>query len=59
MYKEVLRSIDGVGMYPVLSFIIFGLFFISLLVYTFSLKKEQVKDLSELPLKEDNNNLEY
>lgn len=59
MYKEVLRSIDGIGMYPVISFVIFGIFFVTLLIYTFSIKKEEIKDLSELPLKEDNNDLEY
>jgi hypothetical protein len=50
MYKEVLRSIDGVGIYPVMSFVIFGLFFIGMSVYVFAMKKTKVDDLKQIPL---------
>lgn len=50
MYKEVLRSIEGVDIYPVVSFVIFGLFFVGMSIYTFGMKKEKVEDLKHIPL---------
>lgn len=53
MYKDVLRSIEGVGFYPSVSFAIFGLFFLSVFAYIAMMKKTEVDKLSHMPL-EDN-----
>ncbi len=53
MYKEVLRSIEGVGFYPTVSFAIFGLFFLSVFAYIGMMKKSDVDKLSQMPLEEN------
>lgn len=50
MYKEVLRSIDGVAIYPIMSLVIFGLFFTALIVYVVKVDKELVQKMKDLPL---------
>lgn len=56
MYKEALRGIEGIGIFPAISLIIFFSFFVILLVYTFSTKKKHLKHMSELPLDEGSEN---
>lgn len=53
MYKEVLRSIDGIEIYPVISFVLLGSFFLGVLVYTFTMKKGEVEDMSSLPFNDE------
>ncbi len=53
MYKEVLRTIEGVGIYPVISFVLFGSFFIGMLVYISMMKKDRVDELRNMPLEEN------
>ncbi|MEH0158509.1 hypothetical protein V6R21_30935 [Limibacter armeniacum] len=53
MYKDVLRSIEGIEVFPVIGIIIFFTFFTAWLIYAFSMKKEQVNALSSLPLELD------
>lgn len=50
MYKNVLQSIDNVAIWPVISFIIFFLFFLCLLWWVFTADKGLIKKMSELPL---------
>lgn len=50
MKKEVLRSIEGVGIYPVVSFVIFGLIFLGALVYVIKMNKKHVSKMKDLPL---------
>jgi len=42
MYKETLRSIDGVSLFPVIAIIIFIVFFLIVLFFTFRMDKKQV-----------------
>ncbi len=48
-----MQSIDGVAIYPVISFIIFFSFFLGLFAYVFLLRKSYVKELENLPLTEN------
>lgn len=48
MYKNVLQAIDGIEIYPLISFTIFFLFFLGLLVYVALMKKEYVSNMSSL-----------
>ncbi len=54
MKKEVLSSISGVEIYPIISFVLLGSIFIGVLIYTFSLKKGKVEQLSDLPFDSEN-----
>jgi len=55
MYKNVLQNIDNIALWPVISFIIFFLFFICLLWWVFSVKNDFIKKMSELPFDESLN----
>ncbi|QCR22208.1 hypothetical protein [Pontibacter sp. SGAir0037] len=46
MYKNVLQAIDGIEIYPLISFSIFFLFFLGLLVYVALLDKKHVQAMS-------------
>lgn len=52
--KDVLRAIEGVGLYQCISLLVFGLFFITMLLWTFKLRKPQIEHMSALPLQDDN-----
>ncbi|MEO8474649.1 MAG: cbb3-type cytochrome c oxidase subunit 3 [Chryseolinea sp.] len=49
MYKNVLQSIDHIEVWPIISFIIFFIFFISLLWWVFTVDKNVIKAMSEIP----------
>jgi len=50
MYKETLRSIDGVSLFPVIAILIFIIFFLLVLFYTFRMDKRQILEYASLPL---------
>ena len=58
MYKEILRSIDNVAIWPMISFIIFFTFFILLLWYVFTADINFMNEMSRKPLQDgpDNSN---
>ncbi len=50
MYKEVLRSIENVEIWPSISLIIFFLLFIGVLIYVIRSDREFIKKMKEMPL---------
>ena len=56
MFKEVLQSIEGIEFFTIVSMIIFILFFIGMTIWLFKVDKKYIKQMSELPLKEDDKN---
>jgi cytochrome c oxidase cbb3-type subunit IV len=52
--KGHLDSISGIEIYPIISLSIFFIFFALLLVWVFTYSKDKINELSEIPLKEDN-----
>jgi hypothetical protein len=50
MYKNILQSIDGIALYPLISFAIFFGFFVILLVYVVVADKNHLSQMSHLPL---------
>jgi len=50
MYKEILRSIEGVEIGGTIAFMIFFGFFLMLLVYTWKMSKEYRDEMKQLPL---------
>jgi hypothetical protein len=54
MYKDILQSINGVELYAIAAMIIFILFFLAMIIWLIKVDKNYIKEMSELPLKEDN-----
>jgi cytochrome c oxidase cbb3-type subunit IV len=50
MYKNVLQSIDNIAIWPVISFVIFFLFFICLLWWVFTTDKKFIEKMKGLPM---------
>ncbi|MEJ2614752.1 MAG: cbb3-type cytochrome c oxidase subunit 3 [Ignavibacteriaceae bacterium] len=53
MYKEVLQSIEGIGIYPIISMIVFVIFFVIVLIWYFKADKKYLNKMSNLPLDDD------
>tara|TARA_R110000765_G_scaffold347270_1_gene437396 strand:+ start:207 stop:380 length:174 start_codon:yes stop_codon:yes gene_type:complete len=52
--KGYVENIDGVAVYPMISLVIFFVFFVVLFFWVFTTKKERIEELSKMPL--DNQN---
>ncbi len=52
MYKEILQNIDNIAIWPVISFVIFFLFFIILVWWAFTVDGGFIRTMSELPLED-------
>jgi len=59
MYKNVLQNIDNIAIWPVISFVIFFLFFICLLWWVFTTDKKVIDKMKDLPLEKTENNDAY
>jgi hypothetical protein len=53
MEKNVLQSIDGVAVYPLISFAIFFFFFLGLALYVLVASRHHINTMSQLPLLDD------
>jgi len=51
--KGNLENIDGVEIFPIISLLIFFLFFTGLFVWVFTAKKAHIKTVSNIPFDED------
>lgn len=51
--KHNLETIAGIEIYPILSLAIFFTFFLVLFIWVFTYKKDKIKELSELPIKDE------
>lgn len=51
--KHNMDTIAGIGIFPLISFIIFFLFFIVLFIWVINMKKTEIELLSNLPLNAD------
>ncbi|MCL6218842.1 CcoQ/FixQ family Cbb3-type cytochrome c oxidase assembly chaperone [Zunongwangia pacifica] len=52
--KGNLENIDGVAVYPMISLLIFFIFFVALFGWVITAKKEHIKQVSNIPLEDDN-----
>lgn len=50
--KGHMESIDGIATYPMISLIIFFVFFVVLFWWVFTASKRHIKEMSELPLED-------
>ncbi len=51
-----METIDGVASYPMISLMIFFVFFVALFWWVFTATKEHIKEMGELPLDNDQPN---
>lgn len=56
MYKNVLQSIENIEIWPVISFVIFFVFFICLLLWVFTTDKKFIDKMKSLPIDADTRN---
>ncbi|MFN7930032.1 MAG: CcoQ/FixQ family Cbb3-type cytochrome c oxidase assembly chaperone [Blastocatellia bacterium] len=50
MYQNVLQAIAGIGIYPIISMLIFIAVFLSAIIWFFKADKEHLQRMAELPL---------
>lgn len=53
MYKDVLRSMEGTGIYPTIAMLLFMGFFLGLIFYLYKKGKSHWDDAAKLPLESD------
>ena len=53
MFNHYLQSIEGVGIYPIFSLLVFFIFFVVMLIWMLKADKSHLKKMSELPLDKD------
>ena len=53
MFKQYLEQIKDVGFYPMFSLLVFFLFFTALIVYVVKANKDELNEMSKLPLGND------
>ncbi len=53
--KHHMESIIGIEIFPLISFIIFFLFFAGLFIWVAYMKKDEINELSQIPLNDSKN----
>jgi cytochrome c oxidase cbb3-type subunit 4 len=54
MYKNVLQNIANIEIWPIISFVIFFLFFLCLLWWVFTTDKKFIEKMAAMPLTDKN-----
>ena len=49
-FIHYLEKITGVSIYPLISFVIFGLFFLAVLLWVLKTDKQKIYEVSRIPL---------
>ena len=57
MYKEILQSIEGIEIFPIISLFIFIAFSIGVVIWIVKLDKSYIKEMESLPLESGINNV--
>ncbi|NHE56151.1 cbb3-type cytochrome c oxidase subunit 3 [Cyclobacterium plantarum] len=53
MQKEILRSIENIEIYPIISLLIFVIFFVSMFWWVIRADKGYIDKMKEMPLKDE------
>jgi cytochrome c oxidase cbb3-type subunit 4 len=56
MYKDILQNTENLAIWPVISFVIFFLFFLILVWWAFTADRRYIKEMSSMPL-DDNKDI--
>lgn len=51
--KHNMETIAGVEIYPIVSLLIFFLFFVGLALWVITYKKDKINEMSEIPLRDN------
>ena len=51
--KHTMETIDGIAIFPIISFVIFFSFFVGLLIWVFRTDKSYINYVENLPLQEE------
>lgn len=54
--KHNLESISGIELYPIISLLIFFIFFVVLYSWVYTYKKDKINEMSNIPFTEGNEN---
>ncbi|MDO5104806.1 CcoQ/FixQ family Cbb3-type cytochrome c oxidase assembly chaperone [Capnocytophaga sp.] len=54
--KEIMASSDGFEIFPIISLLIFFLFFVGLFWWVLGYKKESINELNNIPFDDDDEN---
>ncbi|GAB1348487.1 hypothetical protein MASR1M107_06990 [Ignavibacteriales bacterium] len=52
MYKDVLSSIDGITIFPIIALVIFVAFFSFMIYHVVKMPKETINEIEKIPLDE-------
>lgn len=55
MYSDMLQSIEGVTIFPLISLVLFFVFFVGMLIKVFRMDKSHLNEMSQMPLNQDAN----
>jgi cytochrome c oxidase cbb3-type subunit 4 len=58
MYKNVLQSIENIEIWPVISFVIFFIFFLCLVLWAFTADKKFIEKMRSMPMDDMDSNEE-
>lgn len=58
MYKNVLQNISNIEIWPIISFVIFFVFFLCLLWWVFTADKKFIKKMASLPIDENDSEVQ-
>jgi hypothetical protein len=50
MYKNVLQAIEGIGIFPIISMLIFLAVFLTAIIWVIRVDKNHLQQMAELPL---------
>jgi cbb3-type cytochrome oxidase subunit 3 len=53
MYKDVLRSIEGIGIFPIIGLVLFITFFVVMVIYLIKKGRGHYEHAAHLPLESD------
>lgn len=56
MYSEMLQTIEGVTIFPIISLVLFFAFFVGMLIKVFKMDKNHLNEMSRMPLNKDPHN---
>lgn len=57
MKKEILSSIENIEIYPIISLLIFVLFFIGMFIWVIKVDKKYVDHMKEMPFNDEPQNM--
>jgi cytochrome c oxidase cbb3-type subunit 4 len=52
MYKNILQNIENIALWPVISFVIFFVFFLCLLLWVFTTDKKFIDKMKSMPMED-------